>query len=219
MILHRRHMKPRLDVFALLLCLLAVACAQRTTQPDVNAQEQPPTPMVMCTAPLCWDDEMYYCPAECPGGCGTTCATRTPDPNAGPTPTFPAPASGCTLPTPDPDAVGPALYVCASTTTVGIGETVSLFAEVINAADPIFVVRGQNLEGTESLYVRAKATNRTMGWYSSGATLDLVSVQASDSQFYAELRALAPGTVEIAISAAPPYPALYADPLTITVQP
>jgi hypothetical protein len=34
----------------------------------------------MCTPPLCKPDEIYYCPKECPGGCGTECATRTPTP-------------------------------------------------------------------------------------------------------------------------------------------
>jgi len=40
--------------------------------------EVPPTPMIMCTPPLCTADEVYYCPGDCPGGCGTGCATPTP---------------------------------------------------------------------------------------------------------------------------------------------
>jgi hypothetical protein len=36
-----------------------------------------PTPMVVCTPPLCSADEVYYCDGECPGGCGTRCATPT----------------------------------------------------------------------------------------------------------------------------------------------
>jgi peptidoglycan hydrolase-like protein with peptidoglycan-binding domain len=33
----------------------------------------------MCTPPLCREGEAYYCPSgDCPGGCGTGCATRTP---------------------------------------------------------------------------------------------------------------------------------------------
>ncbi len=42
-----------------------------------------PTPFVMCTPPACRSDEMYYCPGECLGGCGTTCVTPTPKPVAG----------------------------------------------------------------------------------------------------------------------------------------
>lgn len=42
----------------------------------------PPTPMMMCTPPLCaiGTSEVYYCSGTCPGGCGTTCATFTPAP-------------------------------------------------------------------------------------------------------------------------------------------
>jgi glucose/arabinose dehydrogenase len=32
----------------------------------------------VCTPPPCAPDEVYFCPDECPGGCGTTCATHTP---------------------------------------------------------------------------------------------------------------------------------------------
>jgi hypothetical protein len=36
------------------------------------------TPMPVCTPPNCAEGEVYYCPGECPGGCGTICATPTP---------------------------------------------------------------------------------------------------------------------------------------------
>jgi hypothetical protein len=43
-----------------------------------------PTPIVpvYCTPPPCKFDEgeVYHCPSECPGGCGTICATVTPAP-------------------------------------------------------------------------------------------------------------------------------------------
>jgi hypothetical protein len=40
------------------------------------------TPMIMCTPPLCaiGTSEVYCCSGNCPGGCGTTCATYTPAP-------------------------------------------------------------------------------------------------------------------------------------------
>ena len=41
------------------------------------------TPYPMCTPPACQPNEVYYCPGECPNGCGTTCATPTPEPIAG----------------------------------------------------------------------------------------------------------------------------------------
>ena len=42
----------------------------------------PPTPIIMCTPPLCaiGTSEVYFCSGTCPGGCGTTCATFTPAP-------------------------------------------------------------------------------------------------------------------------------------------
>jgi hypothetical protein len=38
--------------------------------------------VLMCTPPACaiGTSEVYYCSGECPGGCGTTCATFTPGP-------------------------------------------------------------------------------------------------------------------------------------------
>jgi hypothetical protein len=40
--------------------------------------------MPVCTPPSCAEDEVYYCPGECPGGCGTVCATPTPGSLAAP---------------------------------------------------------------------------------------------------------------------------------------
>jgi DNA/RNA endonuclease YhcR with UshA esterase domain len=47
-----------------------------------------PTFQVFCTPPPCKEDEVYYCPDDCPGGCGTECATPTPAPTDTPTPTL-----------------------------------------------------------------------------------------------------------------------------------
>jgi len=38
------------------------------------------TPEIVCTPPACAEDEVYYCEDRCPGGCGTTCVTKTPMP-------------------------------------------------------------------------------------------------------------------------------------------
>ena len=40
------------------------------------------TPAAICTPPVCaiGTSEVYYCDGVCPGGCGTTCATFTPEP-------------------------------------------------------------------------------------------------------------------------------------------
>ena len=47
-----------------------------------------PAPSPACTPPPCQLDEgqVYYCADDCPGGCGTTCATVTPTPTSTPTP-------------------------------------------------------------------------------------------------------------------------------------
>jgi hypothetical protein len=53
-----------------------------------------PTWQPVCTPPPCAANESYFCTGECPGGCGTTCATHTPSP---PTEQAPSPT-----PTPTP---------------------------------------------------------------------------------------------------------------------
>ena len=49
--------------------------ATDTVEP-VHLTTEAPRPA--CTPPACSPDEVYYCPDECPGGCGTICATPTP---------------------------------------------------------------------------------------------------------------------------------------------
>jgi hypothetical protein len=39
-----------------------------------------PSPQIMCTAPACGEDELLFCPGDCPGGCGHICATVTLEP-------------------------------------------------------------------------------------------------------------------------------------------
>lgn len=52
-----------------LLTVLLLAC---------NLASPTVAPRPVCTPPPCQPDEVYYCPDECPGGCGTICATPTP---------------------------------------------------------------------------------------------------------------------------------------------
>ncbi len=50
-----------------------------TLPPQVTSTLQPTdSQQPICTPPPCAPDEAYHCPDECPGGCGTTCATHTP---------------------------------------------------------------------------------------------------------------------------------------------
>ncbi|MBN1318750.1 MAG: hypothetical protein JXA42_24935 [Anaerolineales bacterium] len=56
------------------LAVLLLGC--NLTSPTV-------TPQPVCTPPPCRPDEVYHCPGECPGGCGTICAIPTPDISVG----------------------------------------------------------------------------------------------------------------------------------------
>jgi|GEM_PF-131097 len=61
--------------------------ASLAADPDKLGQETL-TPMPLCTPPACAAGEVYYCSGDCPGGCGTTCATVTPLPPGRPGTTF-----------------------------------------------------------------------------------------------------------------------------------
>ncbi len=50
---------------------------------DLFEVSETPTSFPVCTPPACAPDEMYYCPGDCPQGCGTTCATATPGLSSG----------------------------------------------------------------------------------------------------------------------------------------
>ncbi|MBN1259059.1 MAG: PD40 domain-containing protein [Anaerolineae bacterium] len=95
-----RHKLRRRRVLGLSLVLLGVvlACAllpggTSTSEPATEALQDPtvtPERQPVCTPPPCREDEVYYCPDVCPGGCGTTCATPTPsgEPWEAPVPVF-----------------------------------------------------------------------------------------------------------------------------------
>ncbi|HET89870.1 MAG TPA: hypothetical protein ENN99_03895, partial [Chloroflexi bacterium] len=103
--------------FALMLTVLAcnAPLPDVTETPTVTTE----TPMVVCTPPPCSEDEVYYCPDECPGGCGTECATPTPgQPTASPS-VVPAdtPMVMCTPPPCSEDEV----YYCPDECPGGCG--------------------------------------------------------------------------------------------------
>ena len=58
-----------------------------TVSPTVTLTPTPTTPLPLCTPPPCKKDEVYHCPDDCPGGCGTVCATPTLAVTPSPTPT------------------------------------------------------------------------------------------------------------------------------------
>ncbi|MBP7692580.1 MAG: hypothetical protein KA764_11710 [Anaerolineales bacterium] len=97
---------------------LAAAC-QPLALPTPTASPAPatatPPPVLMCTPPPCLAGEVYHCPnGDCPGGCGTTCATPTP---GGLTPTYPPPM--CT----PPACWSGEVYFCAGECLGGCGTT------------------------------------------------------------------------------------------------
>jgi glucose/arabinose dehydrogenase len=74
-----------LSTLSLALILLMTACSSLPPgsddpTPTIIIPDNPTaTFMAVCTPPACGDDEAYSCPDECPGGCGTVCATHTPE--------------------------------------------------------------------------------------------------------------------------------------------
>ncbi len=60
-----------------LFCLIAVMAIGLFVVVDKGLPTA--TLFPVCTAPLCAPGEVFFCPGgDCPGGCGTTCATPTP---------------------------------------------------------------------------------------------------------------------------------------------
>jgi len=94
--------RNRLSVVVFLLILAGLACQA----------PQPATPEVVCTPPPCEEGEVYYCEDDCPGGCGTECATPT-----GMPPTEETPIIMCTPPLCGEDEV----YYCEGECPGGCG--------------------------------------------------------------------------------------------------
>lgn len=78
-------------LLGLLLMSASLACqavTQLAVDPTLSGPTMPPPPgptsneepRPVCTPPLCAPDQVYYCPDECPGGCGTICVIPTPEP-------------------------------------------------------------------------------------------------------------------------------------------
>lgn len=178
-----------------------------------------PSPMIMCTPPLCWSDESYTCgKTSCPGGCGTVCATKTPDPKASPTPTFPAIANLCRLPTSAPPNTAPKVMMCVSTGKVKVGEAVHFNAAVSPTQAADFNVQIKEEKGSLSFTV--SATNRVRGFSNSLQSLTLVAYRVLDGKLTVMLTGRAAGTAEITVAAVNlPGGALYTSKFILTVAP
>lgn len=73
----------RLTAIPILLALMACSLFVPTPPATETLVPIPISPtetfMAVCTPPACSADETYFCTGDCPGGCGTVCATVTPD--------------------------------------------------------------------------------------------------------------------------------------------
>ncbi len=80
MAVNRRIHTIKIVGLVLLGALVVLGCGLTLPTPTPTAVPTPitPTPQPVCTPPPCTADEVYYCPSDCVGGCGTVCATPTP---------------------------------------------------------------------------------------------------------------------------------------------
>jgi glucose/arabinose dehydrogenase len=91
--------------------------SQTTQTPTEKATE---TALPLCTPPPCAADESYFCAEECPGGCGTTCATHTPTANDLPSITETAQQTVNVQQIPNPDDYQWALVASNFSSPVGL---------------------------------------------------------------------------------------------------
>jgi hypothetical protein len=199
-------------------------------------------PQIQCTPPACRPGEVFYCPGKCPGGCGTICVTptpkaitpekpsgvpclivtRTPPPNA---PTFVP--NGNSLPG---QRVDPHVEICASASTLKVGETFTLIGQVVDIGLPNYAVMLRPA-GTDDFrqLVAVTYNNEIRGQAGAGEVLEVVSTRGTMNQLTLVLRARAAGTIDVFINATGevhygyPGPATWAGggsgPLTIIVTP
>lgn len=177
-------------------------------------------PIIMCTAPACWEDEVYSCEGYCPGGCGTRCATPTPDPRASPTPTIPPFASICVMPTAVPGTPAPGMAVCAGPESVHVGNTVQVAAEItgLERLDSI-AIAGFDMDRTASYFTAlARTGGHTATPIYIGAHLRPERIQSDGNRLLLILTAVSAGSVKIDFKLVPTIPETLAS-ITVTVLP
>ena len=62
--------RHQISIVSAIACIIFATVACNLLQKPL---ENPETSIPVCTPPACKPGEEYYCPGECPGGCGTTC--------------------------------------------------------------------------------------------------------------------------------------------------
>ena len=209
-----------------ILAVLLAACAN--LPPPLNTLGQP-TPVIQCTAPPCAADETYACGAangDCPGGCGTICVKKTPDPNdaatVAPGSTLTAGQRSLVCPivvrTPPPEAptasvsgtaspndfVDPHVELCAGSLEVAVGSTVQLTAQAVDIGLAIYQVSVRP-EGAAEFAPLVEVTYdnqvRNLSADPIGEAFVFSQAQGSLNEMTLELLATAPGTLEVRVSA------------------
>lgn len=168
----------------LALCgLAASACS-----PPSTATPSPPPG----TAPTA---ETLTIPQDDTGTCAIT-ATRTPPPGA---PTYgPDPSGSGTT----PRTVDPHVEMCASMTTLAVGQTLSVVGQPVDLGLPIYMLRARDAgSGAFTDLVRVSYTGGIEG-QDKGASrvLEFVSVEADITHAVFVLHAAAPGVTELEIN-------------------
>ena len=172
---------------------------------------------IMCTPPACWEDEQYHCPDECPGGCGTVCATRTPDPAASPTPAIPSFAEICALDATTPGM--PAMALCADRESARVGEMVQIAAEFRGLERLEFLrITGTNSDGMGDFSARLRLGGHTATPVNNGAHLVVERAQSDGNRVYLLLRAQSVGLTSVSLQVIPTSPDVQAG-IAIRVEP
>lgn len=226
MVTHR--LPPAAWLSLALVLMLLVSCSR--LPPPLNTLGRP-TPQIQCTAPPCAADETYACGAangECPGGCGTICIKKTPDPDA---PTTAAvsvtpPVTGAersficpiVVRTPPPEAptasvngtaapdvfLDPHVELCAGALEVPVGGTVQLTAQAIDIGLPFYQV-SVRAQGAPEFVPLVEVTYdnqvRNLSIDPIGEAFVFSQAEGGLSDMTLELLATAPGTLEVRVSA------------------
>ncbi len=174
-----------------------------------------------CATPTPWVSTRAPSTVQAPAGAPCLIVTRTPPPSA---PT--AAANG----TPIPDRrVDPHVEVCASATTVSVGQTITLLAQVVDIGLPYFNVMVRPAgTGDFRPWFTVTYSNEIKAQADSAEPLELVSAQGNMNQLVVVLRARSAGAVDVVVNATGevhygyPGPAMWAgggsNPLTLVVQ-
>ncbi len=169
--------------------------------------DQPPA--AMCTAPACAQGEVYFCAGDCPGGCGTTCATPTPPVPADaycrivvrtPAPERPTASSNGT-PLPD-QQVDPHVEVCLSAPEVTVGNPVVLVARAVDIGQPAWLLTArENGAGEFEPIVEVSGTGQVSLVGSARTVLSFVEAERSLDGLVLHFEAASNGRVEWQLSA------------------